>query len=812
METAHLTVIDGPSIRINFAGSPKIKVSFVGGGAVTLKSQAGPVIRLTTQAPAVLKFNIGKNLTLFDTSFSNLTGKPEDNLALIAYLNTLDGVSAWSDLTGKPFESLSDDFLVGIDGKLKLKNSGPSVSAWSDITGKPFSSLSNLFSVSSEGLLTLTNAYAPVSHTHPYRPDTWTPTWAEISEKPEWVNRMSWDGVATVISSDVHITGKLVVDGTVQFFGAGATGGGGTGGASALWELTDVADDMVNSIYGDLPMYNGTHFARYNISNFAIVGHGHTIAQVTGLQGSLDGKQSLLGYTPYYSANFVAGVNYSAPHSHPYLSDSDARIANWSTAFGWGNHAGLYRPIGYVPSWGEITSKPTWTEKFGWDGAAVTLSTDMHITGKLVVDGTIQFFGTGATGGGGGGSTTLWGLSDVSDDVGNAVYGDLIMYNGTHFARINQSALAPAIHTHAISQVNGLQTALDGKQASGTYVLTGDGRLSDSRIASDVYAWAKASTKPSYTKAELGLSFVDNTADANKSVSYAGNAGYLGGIIASSYWNNANFNPANGQTAFGWGNHAGLYRLIGYVPSWAEVTSKPAWTDKMGWDGTAVTVSTDLHVTGKLIVDGTIQFYGAGAGGTGGGGSTTLWGLSDVADDVANAVYGDLIMYNGTHFARINQSVLAPAVHTHTISQVNGLQGALDGKQASGTYVLTGDGRLSDSRIASDVYAWAKASTKPSYTKAELGLSFVDNTADANKSVSYAGNAGYLGGIIASSYWNNANFNPASYLLLTGGDLTGRITQYFTDSGSNPDMDAYYSAYSSPNSCYNLHALRYGTV
>lgn len=33
--------------------------------------------------------------------------------------------------------------------------------------------------------------------------------------------------------------------------------------------------------------------------------------------------------------------------------------ANWNTAYGWGNHAGLYRPIGYVPTWSEITSKPS---------------------------------------------------------------------------------------------------------------------------------------------------------------------------------------------------------------------------------------------------------------------------------------------------------------------------------------------------------------------------------------------------------------------------------------------------------------------
>lgn len=43
--------------------------------------------------------------------------------------------------------------------------------------------------------------------------------------------------------------------------------------------------------------------------------------------------------------------------------------------------------------------------------------------------------------------------------------------------------------------------------------------------ASDVSSWAKSSTKPNYTKSEVGLGNVDNTADANKSVKYATSAG-----------------------------------------------------------------------------------------------------------------------------------------------------------------------------------------------------------------------------------------------------------------------------------------------
>ena len=51
---------------------------------------------------------------------------------------------------------------------------------------------------------------------------------------------------------------------------------------------------------------------------------------------------------------------------------------------------------------------------------------------------------------------------------------------------------------------------------------------------------------------------------------------------------------------------------------------------------------------------------------------------------------------------------------------------------ASSTQVVMGnDSRLSDSRPASDVSAWAKASTKPTYTKSDVGLGNVENKSSA---------------------------------------------------------------------------------
>lgn len=65
------------------------------------------------------------------------------------------------------------------------------------------------------------------------------------------------------------------------------------------------------------------------------------------------------------------------------------------------------------------------------------------------------------------------------------------------------STFTPSSHTHTKSQITDFPTSMP---------------------ASDVYAWAKASTKPSYTKSEVGLGNVDNTADKDKSVNYANSA------------------------------------------------------------------------------------------------------------------------------------------------------------------------------------------------------------------------------------------------------------------------------------------------
>jgi hypothetical protein len=78
---------------------------------------------------------------------------------------------------------------------------------------------------------------------------------------------------------------------------------------------------------------------------------------------------------------------------------------------------------------------------------------------------------------------------------------------------------------------------------------------------------------------------------------------------------------------------------------------------------------------------------------------------------------------------------------------------------------------------ASDVPAWAKASSKPSYSKSEVGLGNVDNTADSAKSVKYATSAGSANAVA----WANVSGKPA---------ITGKQTRTLSASGPSGWKDA----------------------
>lgn len=75
-------------------------------------------------------------------------------------------------------------------------------------------------------------------------------------------------------------------------------------------------------------------------------------------------------------------------------------------------------------------------------------------------------------------------------------------------------------------------------------------------------------------------------------------------------------------------------------------------------------------------------------------------------------------------------------IGTTTPTELLDVAGNIVAANLSGTN--TGDQIIPTTLPASDVYEWAKAETKPTYTKTEVGLGSTDNTSDADKPVSTA--------------------------------------------------------------------------
>ena len=279
--------------------------------------------------------------------------------------------------------------------------------------------------------------------------------------------------------------------------------------------------------------------------------------------------------------------------------------------------------------------------------------------------------------------------------------------------------------------------------ASATQVVMGnDTRLSDARKASDVYAWAKASTKPTYTKSEVGLTNVDNTSDTSKPVSTAQQtaidtayanankytdkkvADLIGSApetmdtleeVAAAIQENKNvetaLNEAIGKKAnqteldthtgnstihitaserTNW-NDANTHADSDHAPSNAEenqnafssiavsgdIITADSKTDSLTLEGNNVSLTAD-NANGKLTIGITKKNVTDALGYTpseegGGGGSSSGGGDTPITDiEISNV--------NGLQNALDSK---AASIHTHEIGDVNGLQNVLDSKAAS---------------------------------------------------------------------------------------------------------------------------------
>ena len=214
--------------------------------------------------------------------------------------------------------------------------------------------------------------------------------------------------------------------------------------------------------------------------------------------------------------------------------------------------------------------------------------------------------------------------------------------------------------------------------------------------------------KNSLSKADVGLENVDNTADANKSVNYASTAGSatkvtrvkhlstteeLDGFVeanAFQYATVANIDPIKNDgiiLSMTWKDSTKYGHQI-YIDDTSSLMMQRGRQNDSGTWGDWV----------KMIDSSNIGSQSVNYANTAGSANAVAW----------DSVTG-------------KPSTYTPSSHTHTKSQITDFPTSMP---------------------ASDVSAWAKAASKPSYSKSEVGLENVDNTADANKSVNYANTAG----------------------------------------------------------------------
>lgn len=335
------------------------------------------------------------------------------------------------------------------------------------------------------------------------------------------------------------------------------------------------------------------------------------------------------------------------------------------------------------------------------------------------------------------------------------------------------SGKADSVHTHAVTDVTGLRDELDGKSAVGhTHTVSEITDFPESMPASDVYSWAKSETKPTYTATEVGAAEASHIhTDATTSVAgfmSAADKAKLDGIEegATKLEINSTLELKEGKL--------GVVRPVpesGTYGAYLENTEDgPAWTtfqtattsqagllspedkakidasqnlvtgarnglmrmeDKTKLDGiaanaTAVTKTSDI--TNDSDFQTSVQVQAAINTAVSAmytvKGSTTRAELPESPDvgDVYNLTDEDgmNVVWTGTEWDELGTqtvvtwdaiqskpSTFTPAEHTHTVSQITDFPTSMP---------------------ASDVSAWAKAPTKPTYTASEIGAAAADHT------------------------------------------------------------------------------------
>ena len=230
----------------------------------------------------------------------------------------------------------------------------------------------------------------------------------------------------------------------------------------------------------------------------------------------------------------------------------------------------------------------------------------------------------------------------------------------------------------------------------------------------------KADVGHTHTKNQVGLGNVDNTADSTKSVKYAASSNYANlsgkadGIVVS---DTRNENPAPSSTAFDKQQLTADFKMndkinspTGFSGTYCGVLSLAPWREASGGHGYQLAFGYASAGHPRLALRG-----------------------SDLSANAWNSWYK---IYTSDDKPTLSELGAAAESHSHTKSQITDFAHTHDDRYYTESEINTKLNEKANSRHthtksqitdfptsmpASDVYSWAKQSSKPSYSASEVG-------------------------------------------------------------------------------------------